>query len=341
MKKILAILLVMMLALISVAAYAADETTENTSTDPADYVVQANTSISGGQTAATTITISKKINVVSYDNTGKTPAQEISFSVGEGTFSGATTPQSIPVVTIDTLTLTEGKTEGDINIHLPAYTNIGTYTYNVTETASATGMVAATNLKLKITVTRQGEVITVSGIAFYQGDTKTDEIENVYQAGSLKVGKTVTGNMGDINQSFEVTVTFTGDANTKSTISYTDPDGVKSDLSFTNGTATKVFSFKHGQTVQFDNIPVGVTYTIHEEDYSGDYSSDATKGYDKVSDVSNKAISDSTLSNETITNHREVTIDTGVELETLPYVMIMVLALAGAALLLAHRRKEQ
>ena len=119
-----------------------------------------------------------------------------------------------------------------------------------------------------------------------QNDKKVADIQNKYYAGSLKINKVVTGNAGDKNELFKVTVTFKNksNANMKSDITYKnfyDKDGKQttaatllswtdtvetSDTATTHTLETKEVEFyvKDGTTVTFDNIPYGVTYEITE-----------------------------------------------------------------------------
>lgn len=119
-----------------------------------------------------------------------------------------------------------------------------------------------------------------------QNDKKVADIQNKYYAGSLKINKVVTGNAGDKNELFKVTVTFKNksNANMKSDITYKnfyDKDGKQttaatllswtdkvetSDTATTHTLETKEVEFyvKNGTTVTFDNIPYGVTYEITE-----------------------------------------------------------------------------
>lgn len=125
-----------------------------------------------------------------------------------------------------------------------------------------------------------------------QNDKKVADIQNKYYAGSLNIKKTVTGNAGDKNELFQVTVTFKNEskANMKSDITYKnfyDVDGnpttVATSLNWTdtvgtsgtntthtNETKEVKFYVKDDTTVTFNNIPYGVTYEITETQPSDD-----------------------------------------------------------------------
>ena len=108
----------------------------------------------------------------------------------------------------------------------------------------------------------------------------------------MNIKKTVTGNAGDKNELFQVTVTFKNEskANMNSDITYKnfyDPNGNLTkdatslswtDTVETSGTTTThsnetievIFYVKDDTTVTFNNIPYGVTYTITETQPSDD-----------------------------------------------------------------------
>lgn len=144
-------------------------------------------------------------------------------------------------------------------------------------------------------------VDTSSPDANYKPGVKVNDIQNEYYAGELSITKEVTGNAGDHDKRFKVTVVFTKPSNTiiTSDITYTaanaeDATGtsnftlygqddassawknssnntINSDTSTTATlTNTVTFWIKHGETVTFKNIPYGVTYTVTETQPSDD-----------------------------------------------------------------------
>lgn len=318
-------------------------------------------------TAEQTVTVYKNFNI---SGTGaKLPAQRVTFTVGTGTVSNSTTVTGdAPVVTIDYVDFTETDDEKDlkkeVKINLPAYRGVGVYTYPVTETdTNIAGEKYATGLQLKVTVVQGETGLMIAGIALRQnvasdgtGGTKTDTLENDYKANALTVGKTVTGNMGDQNKYFPITVVLTAPNNDKVygsvgvTINNGDAGTMVKDgttditttiAAETAGWETKTLnlSLKHGQTVKFDNLPEGVTYTVVENlvnktDIEGDPEAYAVSG--EVTGAT-ALTADASV---TITNNKTQEIDTGVTLETTAYMLIMALTMAGFAMMVIRRRKE-
>ena len=210
-----------------------------------------------------------------------------------------------------------------------------------------------------------------------QNDKKVADIQNKYYAGSLKINKVVTGNAGDKNELFKVTVTFKNksNANMKSDITYKnfyDKDGKQTTaatlLSWTDTVETKEVEFyvKDGTTVTFDNIPYGVTYEITETQPEDDKythtfahtNGDSEKHFDGVmlaadaktnEDTSKTAtekwdaakatgsISDAS-DTVTITNNKTSAIDIGVITSDAPYVAWLLLI--GIVVVVFIRKKS-
>ena len=264
------------------------------------------------------------------------------------------TPVVVPAETADGATL-------DLVINLPAYDKTGVYNYTFVEedgselTTPHTVAGVQYNTKtyeLKVTVV-QGEALAIGGIDATglvvagvalreQGSTgKIDTVDNEYIAGSLVIDKQVTGNLGDRKLPFSFKVTFTTETNeyVDAPIAYTqttyDDEGNRTteDKTIEAGwTGSKVVEFNliHGDSITFTNIPEGVTYTAEE-----------TEGFDyKKSDSGNlrATIADESEIAVTFTNDKTAEIDTGVELETLPFVLLMGIALVGV---MALRRREE
>ncbi|WP_242959016.1 DUF7601 domain-containing protein, partial [Flavonifractor sp. An112] len=85
------------------------------------------------------------------------------------------------------------------------------------------------------------------------------------ETGSLTVSKTVAGNDGDTSKAFHFTVT----------LSNTSLSGTYGDMTFENGVAS--FALKHGESKSASGLPVGVTYTVVEQEADQDgYTTTAT-----------------------------------------------------------------
>ena len=140
---------------------------------------------------------------------------------------------------------------------------------------------------------------------------------------NLTIKKSVTGNMGDVSKEF----TFN--------YSYTDGDTTES---------KSFHAITNGGEYTIQNVPVGVTLKLQEQ---GDF------GY-RVTAVYNGQTLYDGAANEIemrfpivegadkieINNHRDAVPDTGVMLDSMPYIIILVLVLAGAILFCSQQTQE-
>lgn len=331
MKKLLALALTLVMVLsLSVTAFAEENHTDMNS-----------------------VTISMTYETA---NTGTTsPEETFQFTIARGSVTDAAdgiTQENMPLPTIGSVQYAAGdagneatKTK-DVTITLPEYTSVGIYTYTVTATPGTTAGVTywAKPIKLVVTVIEQNGKVRVAAIHTEdEGGQKSDAITNTYSAGSLAVTKNVTGNMGDRNQYFKITVTLTGEAGKTYAGSYPVSGGSK----LVNGTndaaastisigTSKDFYLKHDETFTIGNLPYGVTYTVVEENYSNDgYTTTTT-----YSDETSKKI-DTNLDTVTITNNKGVAVDTGIALDSLPYVLLLAVSVVGMAAFVMKKRAER
>lgn len=333
MKKILSLALALVLVLsMSTVAFAAEgeETTHND---------------------MSTVTLTKEYKRINAGTTS--PAETFAFSALSCTSvtdaaDGVTTTNA-PVPKIASVSYNAGEAGGehakkDITITLPEYTSVGIYTYTFTETDGGTAGVTyrSAPITLVVTVIEQGGKVRVAAVHTEgEGKAKSGEFNNEYSAGSLSVKKTVTGIMGDKEKEFTVKVTFTAP----------EGDSVREDITYVDGTTTKTIAadeegwtgskevditLKHNETVTFTNIPYGVTYTVVENDYTGKNNG----GYDEASynfDDSNKKI-DTASENVTITNNKGGVVDTGINMDSMPYILMLAVVFMGLFVFFSKKR---
>ncbi len=264
------------------------------------------------------------------------PDSSVTFAAGEATSAGDTNNVAVALSDID-------------------WPSVGIYTYDVKEVAGSTPGVTYSEqiLRLKVTVAYDENTQTyytafvtmnlVDADGNGQTDVKTGAFENTYSAGSLSVSKTVTGNMGDHSKYFAINVTLTGEAGKTYAASYTVTGGSKLTDGTTDAATASIsvdgqshtFYLKHGDTLTIHNLPYGVTYEVTEENYTGD-------GYTTTHAFSDDAKKIDTASDTvTVTNNKEATVDTGIVLDSLPYVLLLVLSIGGAVLFLLKRRSSR
>lgn len=299
-----------------------------------------------------TVTLTKEYKLTNNGTTS--PAETFAFSAltcTNVTDAGVgVTTANAPVPTINNVSYTAGEAGGEgakknITITLPTYTSVGIYTYTFTETDGGTAGVTYRSdaITLVVTVIEQNGKVRVAAV-HTEGEgvtTKSGAFNNEYSAGSLSVKKTVTGIMGDKDKEFTVKVTFTAPTG----------DTVRGDITYNDGTKNETIAagegwtgskeveitLKHDETVTFTNIPYGVTYKVVENNYT----TEDAGGYDaakyEFADA-NKTI-DSVSENVTITNNKGGVVDTGINMDSMPYILLLAVVFMGLFVFFSKKRK--
>ena len=290
-----------------------------------------------------TITISKEYKLT---NPGTlSPAETFTFIIERTSVTDAGAgidATNMPIPTIGTVTYAKGEAGSgtdtkDITITLPVYTSVGVYTYTIKEKEGVNAGVKYydKDIKLVVTVIEQDGKVRVAAVhTEATGEQKNDNFPNEYSAGDLEFGKVVTGNLGDKAKYFDVTVTLTGVTGK----TYDNPYPVTGGSNTANpgtiavGTPT-LFKIKDGETIKIANLPYGVTYTVVEADYTGE-------GYDAAGYSESDEEIDSALDTVVITNNKDTDVDTGISLDSIPYILILGFAVLGISGLFLKRRKN-
>ena len=253
----------------------------------------------------------------------------------------------MPIPTIGSVQYSEGEAGSatmskNITITLPTYSSVGIYTYTITENAGNNAGVTYYGDPIRLVVTvQQGADNKIRVAAVHtekEGGIKSHNFENKYSAGSLQISKTVTGNMGDRDKYFKVTVTLTGESGKTYAESYnitggsTSPDSTeKNPSTITVGKPVDIY-LKHGDTVTISNLPYGVSYTVVEDDYTSEgYEASYVLSDDtKVINAANSTVA--------ITNNKGVNVDTGITLDNVPYILLLACVFVGMVLFFAKKR---
>lgn len=186
-------------------------------------------------------------------------------------------------------------------------------------------------------------------------DKAEGKFNNDYETNTLTLAKTVKGNFGDLSEKFTFYVTFEKGDSTKT---YTDILFDKSNTEITitkkNSTdAVKSLSYgetyaitlKHGQHVDFTNIPSDVTYTIAEDTTKEGWLYDVSLAESTVTFAKATATATGTVNangSVTFINDHQGTPDMGVVLDNAPYIaMLAIVAIGGVALMLNKRRRDE
>lgn len=165
----------------------------------------------------------------------------------------------------------------------------------------------------------------------------------------LTVTKTVTGMLGDTNKAFTFQILdASGEPVELTTGSY--EFGNANGALLTDGTDGK-FTLKDGASIIFNRLPVG-TYNVYELDDEGtlqhyqttwtgadtELTTPIEGNGERKATVTIGADGAKTLA---FTNHATLEPDTGVLLDTLPYIVILAVVAGGVALLMLRKRRKE
>ena len=354
MKKLISLILALMLVFsMATVAFAAEGDTPAEEPETPGYI---------------TTNYNDKVNQpVDFSKTydilgGKSPAETFNFrftpyaaenSDGEDVFS--TVKKQMPL--IDGISTSFAELDADstntveVSVDADDFPDLGVYTYEVVElapnddfdeTTKNTAGVTYSSEKLYLVITilrdESNNQQYVAAVHYSTVDgLKTGTITNKYEAGSLSVTKKITGNMANMKDTFNFTVTFTAPngevLNSDIKLSVAGADATS--LAYTKGsnTATATFSLGHEQTATFTNIPEGVTYTV-VEDTPDDYKVTEQNYSDDF-----KTISNGDADTVKFTNDKTEGVDTGITLDSIPFILILAVC-AGAAILFITKRRS-
>lgn len=170
---------------------------------------------------------------------------------------------------------------------------------------------------------------------------------------NLTISKTVTGMLGDTSGKtlFNFKLYVMSDANVTAVTYTTSKDSIKRPIanlthdatSDREGYSSYSFALSHGSSITFNNLPVG-TYIVEEDDYSGNKYKTSYVLDDSNSVIDHRSAEVEMQGNArtlSFTNKRDLLPDTGVLLDTLPYIVILAVVAGGVALLMLRKRRKE
>lgn len=352
MRRTLALMLAFVLVLsISATAFAAE--TDGKAT--ADYRSEAVTA---------DILIEKLYQINGSDSAELYPSETLIFTAAPD----ASNPDSTNL-TIEPLTVT-GNTNQALTVQLPVYSQVGTYKYTITETTE----------KEMQGVTYSADAIAVTVLVTYNyaeekldtqivlstktpgnqstdadEDGKVDTFINQYDVGSLTLEKTVTGNLGAKDVYFDISVTFTSPKEVASVIGITGGSHAENpqtiaiadwEASEEGWSCTKVFKLKDSDMLTFSDIPAGINYTVEENarhlvgEDGFDVNSAADTDYTVTYTDETGTIATGETAAAGVKNEKSTSVETGVLLDSMPYLLMITAAAAGLIVIFGKKRYE-
>lgn len=251
-----------------------------------------------------------------------------SFEEGQATIQG--TKKEVTITSVDAT----------------KYPSAGYYFYKFQETAGdSAGVTYNTDpyyIRVAVVYNSDTKALEINNVTMFNNEwKKVSEIDNFYSAGKLTVQKIVTGNIANSDDTFNVTVRFTPEEGKKlkSKIAGRIIDNNLGNVTITDGEdeQTATFKVKAGTTVVFTNIPEGVSYEVEETQANG-YDAPAYKVNTKEGNTG--TIVGGKTDEAIITNNKGIQIDTGVFMNNLPYLLVLIFAAAcGVGFVVSKKRR--
>lgn len=244
--------------------------------------------------------------------------------------AGASAQTGTPTLNFDSLTPKAGEytfivTEGD---------------ENAVSTAGADGWQPNSESYKVVVLVKNGTDGLERQYAVYKGETKVESVDftNTYlKTGSLTVSKNVTNSdYANLEDEFTVKVTFTKSSTAGDATSFTAKIN-NEDTTVTYGTPVEI-TLKHGESASITGVPAGTTYTALDET-TGNYTYTDTDYVVNGEAADAGLVGDGTNSATVNNEFKEITI-TGVIMNVLPFVMMIAIAGAAAAMYVVSRRRK-
>lgn len=325
MKKFVSILLVLVLMMSFSAAAFADDA-------PA----------TPAPTQASSVTITK-----AYVATNGSTAPATDFQFALDPVDGA------PIGTVNRTYRLHFDQQGNASFNIDftqfGFQRVGTYQYTITETKGDVVGISYDEIPVTLTVfvTQDPSKDSFAPIYYFnlakkgvKQDSTQAAFTNTFNASStgdgegFTVTKTVKGNMGDKTADFDFTVVFTAANNTVDWNLVTvkgATNSVNNVVPQDNKSATYTFKLKHGQAINFGNVPYGVSYVVTEAPATN-YETTKTGNTGSINAATQTAA---------FTNTYNAPIPGGVSMDSLPYILMLVVVGAAVVVIATRKKGEQ
>lgn len=171
-----------------------------------------------------------------------------------------------------------------------------------------------------------------------KGTSATASFTNTYtKLVAIDVSKVVTGSLGDRTKDFPFTVSVTVNG-----ASYSGYTLTKNEVPLKDNAS---FTLRHGETVVVTGVPKGATVRVSEAmaDYTAKIDKTGTGTATELKETTTMGVEVVGVDEDTalvFTNTKNPTIDTGILLDSMPYVVILGIAIFGIAVYVVRKRKK-
>lgn len=254
------------------------------------------------------------------------------------------TTKNLRVANLDVSSLTPGT----LAVTIPSLDKAGVYEWTITEnagnTAGVTYSTAEVHVIALVEYNNEKHCLQVAETTSYIrkiDGTKAKTFENTFKSGSFTVSKEVTGNMANQKDEFEITVTLTSAKPIGTNISVAGTTVAPNAWTNNNGTYTCAYTTNYSQiggAKAFADIPEGVTVSIVEN-------AGKMNGYTYISTNENETnnfsmtVADADDNKAVVvTNNKTTEVDMGVTLDSLPYILMLVVVCGAMFVLFTKKR---
>lgn len=241
-------------------------------------------------------------------------------------------------------------TPGTLAVTIPSLNMAGTYEWTIKETPGNTAGVTYSTAEVHVIVlveydntNHKLKIANTTSYIKLKNGKKAKTFDNTFKSGSFTVAKDVEGNMANVNDEFEITVTLTSTKpiGTTVTLAGTTVTPGQWDNNGSSYTYTSTMNYSEiGGAKTFSDIPDGVTVSVVENtaaDKMNGYTFDNTnnnKGNNfsmNVADAdNNKAV--------VVKNTKGAEIATGITLDSMPYILMLAVVFMGLFVFFSKKR---
>ena len=316
-------------------------------------------------------TMKKELTVADGIDITAVKTFKFSFTAAGSDTATADEHPAITEQTIEVGAVSGGKATGTLTLdqvftNANAFPHAGEYIYTVKETTTASNTtengvtkvltVDSAEYKVHVYVINDTQGLKFDGVTVEKDgekiDPTTDETKFVFkneyketieenEDGVLKVTKSITGDYGDKTKKFTVTVTLV-----LPELATADDVAVAAPATFDAQTLTATAELSDGESIKFTKLPAGTTFTVGEtqqDPYKSKITGDVeTPDTDYVAgdraDVKGKAPITEAGVEVSVENNREDIIPTGIIINNLAYILLVLAAVIGFAYLSLKKR---
>lgn len=239
---------------------------------------------------------------------------------------------------------------GEILVTIPSLSVAGKYEWTIKETQGSAAGVSYSTDEIHVSVLveynnadHKLQIASANSYIKKENGKKADTFTNTFKSGSFTVAKNVEGNMANENDEFDIKVTLTApEGKTINTpISVGGTTVAASDWKDGVYTTTLTISEADGK-VTFSAIPTGVVVTVNE-----DQATDKMHGYSYTStkigttDFTSLTIADDTNADIVVTNTNSTSVDTGINMDSVPYIILLAVVFVGLVGFVVKRRSSR